>query len=392
MSTVTNQNSEAASQPSQPTSGVNALFQMEGVIAEVLGEAINAQGIQANSEQENGVILLQNDMNSTKNLDHQLDNQKSHHFWHKFLNIGVDIAMGAAIIGSLATGDVAGAVLMGGLMAAQLTGGQQAIAGGISKSLVAAGVSPDVANIVACAVVVVGFAVAGAGLGSIDSIGEAAEGIEGGVGAMEEGIDAAAEEGTSAASSEEVGLLDVGGSNIFEEEAEKAPEKGTSKAKKMLGSAILAASSSLGGVSLEMTQSIVDLSDKSGKDQKLITMLVELVFMVAAIAGSAGGAGLAFSGSEGGATAKSMQAGLKGVQGAFMAGEGVVNIQNGVTVNNIAKTNSELTMIHALTNRNSERLKDTTQRMNEIIQTLAPLLSETNFFSGMAAAAQEETQ
>ena len=387
MSTVTNQDSGAATQPPQPESGVNALFQMEGVLAEVLNEAITAQGLQATSEQENGVTLLQNDANSTKNLDHQIDNQKSHGFWHKFLNISVDITMAAGAIGSLLTGDVAGFFIMGGLLAANLTDGQQAIAGGISKGLQDAGVSADVANIVADAVVIVGFAVASAGIGSIDSIGEAAEGVEGGVSTMEEGI----EEGSSTvAGSEEEGLLDIGGSNIFEEEAEKAPEKDTSKEKKMLGSALLAASASMGGVSMNMTKSIVDIDDP--KNQKLITILVELIFMVASIAGSAGGAGMAFTGSAEGATAKTVQASLKGAQGAFMAGEGVVNIQNGVTVDRIGETNSELTMIHALSNRNAEMLKNTTKRTTEIIQTLAPLLSETDFFSGMAASAEEETQ
>ena len=135
MSTVTNSNSGATSQPPQPSSGVDALFQMQGVLAEVLGQAISAQGIQAISEQDNALTLLQNDVSSTQNLDKEAENQKHHGFWGHFLNIAVDVAMGAAILGSLATGDVAGALLMGGLMAATMTGGQQAMANGISKGL-----------------------------------------------------------------------------------------------------------------------------------------------------------------------------------------------------------------------------------------------------------------
>ena len=395
MSTVTNQNSGAASQPPQPSSGVDALFKMQGVLAEVLGEAISAQGIQANSEQENGLTLLQNDVSSTQNLDNEVNNQKHHGFWHHFLNISVDVAMGAAIIGSLATGDVAGAILMGGLMAATMTDGQQAIASGISKGLQDLGVPENIANIAADAIVIVGFAIAGAGLGSIDSVGEAAEGAEAvgnGARSMEETAEmteVAAEEGSATVGSDEEGLLDVGGSNIFEEEAEKAPEKDTSKTKKMLGSALLAASASLGGVSMNMTESIVALSDSDGKDQKLLTMLIELVFMVASIAGSAGGAGLAFSASTEGTTMKAVQGGLKGAQGAFTAGEGVVSIQTGITTKNIAKTNSELTVLHALSSRNTEMLKATTKRTTEILETFANILSETNFFSGAAAAAEE---
>ena len=399
MSTVTNTSSGAANQPSQSSSGVDALFEMQGVLAQVLGEAISAQGIQATSEQDNALTLLQNDLASTQNLDNEVKNQKHHGFWGHFLNISVDIAMGAAIIGSLATGDVAGALLMGGLMAATMTGGQQAMANGISKGLQDLGVPENIANIAAAATVIVAFAAAGAGLGSIDSVGEAAEGAEAlgnGARSMEEGLEmtgSAAEEGNATIGSEEEGLLDVGGANIFEEgvssdEAEKAAEKAPSKAKKMIGSALMAGSATTGAVSMDLTQSIVALADPSGANQKLITALIEIVFMVASIGGSMGGAGLAISTSTEGTTMKAVQAGLKGAQGAFMAGEGVVSIQTGITTKNIAETNSELTMLHALSSRNTEMLKDTTKRTSEILQTYENILSETDFFSGDAAAAE----
>ncbi|QVL55466.1 MAG: hypothetical protein KFB95_09200 [Simkaniaceae bacterium] len=400
MSTVTNSNSGAANQPPQPSSGVDALFQMQGVLAEVLGQAISAQGIQATSEQDNALTLLQNDLSSTQNLDKEVENQKHHGFWGHFLNIAVDVAMGAAILGSLATGDVAGALLMGGLMAATMTGGQQAMANGISKGLQDLGVPENIANIAAAATVIVAFAAAGAGLGSIDSVGEAAEGAEAvgnGARAIEEGsemIDVAAEEGSATVGSDEEGLLDVGGSNIFEEEgistdeAEKASEKAPSKTKKMIGSALMAGSATTGAVSMDLTQSIVALADPSGANQKLITALIEIVFMVASIGGSMAGAGLAISTSTEGTTMKAVQAGLKGAQGAFMAGEGVVSIQTGITTKNIAETNSELTTLHALSSRNTEMLKDTTKRTSEILETYENILSETDFFSGDAAAAE----
>ena len=396
MSTVTNSNSGAASQPSQPSSGVDALFQMQGVLAEVLGQAISAQGIQAISEQDNALTLLQNNVSSTQNLDDELNNQKHHGFWGHFLNISVDVAMGAAILGSLATGDVAGALLMGGLMAATMTGGQQAMANGISKGLQDLGVPENIANIAAAATVIVAFAAAGAGLGSIDSVGEAAEGAEAlgnSARSMEEVAEVSAEEGSATVGSEEEGLLDVGGTNIFEEgvssdEAEKASEKAPSKAKKMAGSALMAGSATTGAVSMDLTQSIVALADPSGANQKLITALIEIVFMVASIGGSMAGAGLAISTSTEGTAMKAVQAGLKGAQGAFMAGEGVVSIQTGITTKNIAETNSELTMLHALSSRNTEMLKDTTKRTSEILETYENILSETDFFSGDAAAAE----
>lgn len=399
MSTVTNSNSGATSQPPQPSSGVDALFQMQGVLAEVLGQAISAQGIQAISEQDNALTLLQNNVSSTQNLDDELNNQKHHGFWGHFLNISVDVAMGAAILGSLATGDVAGALLMGGLMAATMTGGQQAMANGISKGLQDLGVPENIANIAAAATVIVAFAAAGAGLGSIDSVGEAAEGAEAvgnGARAIEEGsemIDVTAEEGSATVGSEEEGLLDVGGTNIFEEgvssdEAEKASEKAPSKTKKMIGSALMAGSATTGAVSMDLTQSIVALADPSGANQKLITALIEIVFMVASIGGSMAGAGLSISTSTEGTAMKAVQAGLKGAQGAFMAGEGVVSIQTGITTKNIAETNAELTTLHALSSRNTEMLKDTTKRTSEILETYENILSETDFFSGDAAAAE----
>ena len=388
MSTVTNQNSGAANQPSQPSSGVDALFQMEGVLAEVLGEAISAQGVQATSEQDNALTLLQNDVSSTQNLDDEINKQKHHGFWHHFLNIAVDVAMGAAIIGSLATGDVAGALLMGGLMAATMTDGQQAIAGVVSKGLQDLGVPENIANIAAAAIVIVAFAVAG---GELADVGEAAEGAEvagNGARSMEDAV----EMEDFAAGSEEEGLLDIGGSSIFEEEgvstdeAEKAAEKGSRKN----GFRLMAGSATTGSVSEDMTKSIVELTDPngSGKSQKLIGILVELMFMVAAIGGTMGGAGLSFSASTEGNAMKAVQAGLKGAQGGFMAGEGIVSFQTGITTEKIGKTNAELTMIHALNSRNGEMLKDTTKRTSEIIQTYETLLSKTNFFSGNAAAAE----
>jgi hypothetical protein len=400
MSTVTNTSSGAANQPSQSSSGVDALFEMQGVLAQVLGEAISAQGIQATSEQDNALTLLQNDLASTQNLDNEVKNQKHHGFWGHLLNISVDVAMGAAIIGSLATGDVAGALLMGGLMAATLTDGQQAMANGLSNVLQnQLHIPENIANIAAAATVIVAFAAAGAGLGSIDSFGEAAEGAEAlgnGARSMEEGIETTefvAEEGSSTVSSEEEGLLDVGGANIFEEgvssdEAEKAAEKAPSKTKKMIGSALMAGSATTGAVSMDLTQSIMALADPNGANQKLIAALIEIVFMVASIGGSMGGAGLAISTSTEGTAMKAVQAGLKGAQGAFMAGEGVVSIQTGITTKNIAETNSELTMLHALSSRNTEMLKDTTKRTSEILQTYENILSETDFFSGDAAAAE----
>ena len=396
MSTVTNSNSGATSQPPQPSSGVDALFQMQGVLAEVLGQAISAQGIQAISEQDNALTLLQNNVSSTQNLDDELNNQKHHGFWGHFLNISVDVAMGAAILGSLATGDVAGALLMGGLMAATMTGGQQAMANGISKGLQDLGVPENIANIAAAATVIVAFAAAGAGLGSIDSVGEAAEGAEAlgnSARSMEEVAEVSAEEGSATVGSEEEGLLDVGGTNIFEEgvssdEAEKASEKAPSKAKKMIGSALMAGSATTGAVSMDLTQSIVALADPSGANQKLITALIEIVFMVASIGGSMAGAGLSISTSTEGTAMKAVQAGLKGAQGAFMAGEGVVSIQTGITTKNIAETNAELTTLHALSSRNTEMLKDTTKRTSEILETYENILSETDFFSGDAAAAE----
>jgi len=62
--------------------------------------------------------------------------------------------------------------------------------------------------------------------------------------------------------------------------------------------------------------------------------------------------------------------------------------QAGITTKNIAETNAELTTLHALSSRNTEMLKDTTKRTSEILETYENILSETDFFSGDAAAAE----
>ncbi|MCB1109714.1 MAG: hypothetical protein KDK64_01940 [Chlamydiia bacterium] len=377
MSTVTNSTSEANQAPTT-SNGVDAIFMAEAAIAEVLGIAISAQGEQATASQENAEALLHSDAISTQNLQDEIEKQEHHGFWHHFLNIGIDVVMGAVIISSLATGDVAGAVLMAGLMTAQLTGGFGKAAGEISKGLQAAGVPPEIANITADVVVILIAFAAGAGLSALGAADAGIESSEEGMNALEEGIE----------------MTDFSSEVVVEDEVgsgaeEAAKKENPSNLKKAVGSGLLAGSAATGQVSMNLTQSIMALSNTSGNEEKLIGFLVELALLVASIGGGMAGASMAFSTTAENDVAKGVRAGLQMVQGSLMAGEGVVSAQMGVTTERMGKTSADLTRINAETMRNNEMLKKNSQRTSEIIATYESLERQfTDLFTADYAAAR----
>ncbi|MCB1109709.1 MAG: hypothetical protein KDK64_01915 [Chlamydiia bacterium] len=361
----------------QNTSGVESIFDMEYALGEVLGLAIESQGVQGTMEQKSSESILENDLNSASNVDDEVNQQKHESFWDKLIGDVVDVVLGAAALLSFATGDVAGGAVLTAMLVMSLTHGFSEIASGLSDVFQDMGMSSKTADVLADSLVFIFAVIAAVATGAIFTDGAEAAGkvAEGGAKAAEDGIEMTdfAAEGTEE--------LDTASENTEE------TKKGPSKLKKAAQLGLMAGSSASAQLSTNFAENLAEIVDPNGKHQQLVAFLIELIVMIASIGAGVGGGMMAVSSAS--TAAEGTARGIMGMTRGYMQVIlGEVNVASGITNLEISETMSNITLNNAANTINEQNMKQTSERTSEIIQEFGQMESNSNFFSSGFAAAE----
>lgn len=358
------QNNQETVQNLSGGSGNEAIFNAELALGAVLAEGVQAQGIEASLEEAMSETLLQNDVANAQSITEQLEKQNKHHFWHKVLNITVDVAMGAFVLSQLADGDVAGAVLAGGMLAAKMTNGFSDAANGLAAGLQKAfpNMPPAEAHLISDVLIGVAVTVLSAGVGLA---GE---------------DEAVAEKGTESAAKK--------GTKEGEKEGEKAGKKGLSKT---ASSALMGGSVVTGELAPNLAFETTQAMGLSGESQKIVTGVLTAMLEIAAISG---GSYAAFSSvgsveKDTSIAVKATKVGIQGFEGALKAGQGTIDIEQGFTTMHLGDAESLQILNNALNLLNNAMIQKTEGKMDDIVTSLEGMLRNDDYFGGTEAVSQE---
>ena len=357
------QNNQESVQNLSGSNGNKAIFNAELALQAVLGEGVEAEGIEASLEEAMQDTLFQNDVANAQSITQQLEKQNKHHFWHKVLNIAVDVAMGAFAISQLASGDVAGFILASGMLAAKVTDGFSDAANGIASGLQKAfpNMSDAEAHIIGDAIMIVAVTLVSAGVGLAAESGEAAA----------EGSEAVAKKGEEETA----------------KEGEKAAKKGLSKT---ASSALMGGSVVTGSLAPNLSYEITQAAGLSGEAQKIVEGILTVMLELA----SAGGGIYAASSSvanvekDVSTAAKATKIGIQGVEGALKAGQGTIDILQGLTTMHLGQAEALMILNNALNTLNNQMIQKTEEEMNDIVASFEGMLRNDNYFGGTEAVAQ----
>lgn len=361
----------------QSSSGVEAIFDMEYALGEVLGLAIQAQGLQGTLEQQSSETILENDLNSASNVDDEVNQQKNESFWDKLIGDIVDVVLGAAALLSFATGDVAGGIALSAILIMSVTHAFSGLASELSDAFQAMGMSEKDANVLADSLVFIAAITVGIATGAIFTDGAEAGAKAAGKGAK--AIDEGIEMTDFAADSAD---------ELEEAKPEGKEKEAPSKAKKAASNGLLMGSSAAGQLSTNFAQNLAEIIDPNGDHEQLIAFLIELIIMIASVGAGIGGGAMAVSGA--GSSAEGIaRAGIGMTRGAMQVAEGGVGIASGVTNLEISNTLSEITLNNAADQVNKMNSKQTSERTSQIINEYGQLQRDfANLFTGNFAAAQ----